>query len=86
MRKENVLKCVLENDIDLFWEDLRPSQAGQKRMARGSRLNRRAAFSRLPVKTRRGSIRGRIPLIQREGCPGSLEVVRLPFALARLIA
>ena len=35
MRKENVLKCVSETDIDLFWEDLRPSQAGQKRMARG---------------------------------------------------
>ena len=28
MRKENVLKCVLEIAIDLFWEDLRRSQAG----------------------------------------------------------
>lgn len=33
MRKENVLKSVLEIDTDLFWEDLRPSQAGHKWMA-----------------------------------------------------
>ena len=36
MRKENVLKCVLEIAIDLFWEDLRRSQAGHKWMARVS--------------------------------------------------
>ena len=47
MRKENVLKCVLEIAIDLFWEDLRRSQAGHKWTAR-----RRVACSCLPVKTR----------------------------------